>query len=228
MKIKLLFFLFFSFVMMAQSNFDRAEKLYALHKFSESKKLFEEYLMVNPNHAKTIEYLGDISGQEREWDKAIVYYKQLKNRFPLTANYHYKYGGAMAMKAKSINKLMALGMINDIESAFLIASKLDEKHIDSLWALVFLYIELPRFFGGSETKAQKYASQLSNLSQVDGYLAKGYIDVYFERYLNAEFNYKNAHLIGNSNTTYEKLYDLYLNKMKNKTKANQLKKEYKQ
>ena len=66
-----------------------------------------------------------------------------------------------------------------------------------------------------------------NLSKVDGYLAKGYIDVYFERYSKAETNYKKAHEIGNSNTTYEKLYDLYLNKMKNKTKANQLKQEFK-
>ena len=227
MKIKLLFFLFFSTVMMAQSNFERAEKLYSENKLSDAKKLFEDYLNTNPSHSKTIEYLGDIAGKEQKWDDAISYYEKLKDKSPSTANYHYKYGGAMGMKAKSVNKFKALGMIDDIETAFLAAAKLDEKHIDTRWALVILYIELPGIVGGSETKAQKYASQLMNLSKVDGYLSKGYIDVYFERYSKAETNYKKAHEIGNSNTTYEKLYDLYLNKMKNKTKANKLKEQFK-
>ena len=227
MKIKLLFFLFFSTVMMAQSNFERAEKLYSENKLSDAKKLFEDYLNTNPSHSKTIEYLGDIAGKEQKWDDAISYYEKLKDKSPSTANYHYKYGGAMGMKAKSVNKFKALGMIDDIETAFLAAAKLDEKHIDTRWALVILYIELLGIVGGSETKAQKYASQLMNLSKVDGYLSKGYIDVYFERYSKAETNYKKAHEIGNSNTTYEKLYDLYLNKMKNKTKANKLKEQFK-
>lgn len=227
MRISLLFFIFFSTLMIAQSNFDKAEKLYSEKNISEAKKLFEDYLKSNPNHSKTIEYLGDIAGQQKKWDEAISNYKKLKDKYPSTANYHYKYGGAMGMKAKSANKFKALGMISDIENSFLTAAKLDEKHIDTRWALVMLYIELPGIVGGSETKAQKYADEIMNLSKVDGYLSKGYIDVYFERYAKAETNYKKAHEIGNSNTTYEKLYDLYLNKMKNKTKANQLKQEFK-
>lgn len=227
MRISLLFFIFFNTIMIAQSNFDKAEKLYSENNLSEAKKLFEDYLKSNPNHSKTIEYLGDIAGQQKKWDEAILNYKKLKDKYPSTANYHYKYGGAMGMKAKNANKFKALGMISDIETSFLTAAKLDEKHIDTRWALVMLYIELPGIVGGSETKAQKYADELMNLSKVDGYLSKGYIDMYFERYTKAETNYKKAHEIGNSNTTYEKLYDLYLNKMKNKTKANQLKQEFK-
>ena len=213
--------------MFAQSNFDKAEKMYLENNLSEAKKLFEDFLKDNPNHSKTIEYLGDIAGQQKKWDDAISSYKKLRDKYPSSANYHYKYGGAMGMKAKSANKFKALGMISDIETSFLTAAKLDKKHIDTRWALVMLYIELPGIVGGSETKAQKYATELMNLSKVDGYLAKGYIDVYYERYPKAEINYKKAHEIGNSNTTYRKLHDLYLNKMKDKSKANQLKQEFK-
>lgn len=212
--------------MLAQSSFEKAEKLYLENKFTESKRLFRDYLKSNPDHSKAIEYLGDIAGKEQQWDEAISYYEKLKLKYPTIANYHYKYGGALGMKAKSVNKLKALGMIGDIERAFLTAAQLDEKHVDTRWALVMLYIELPGIVGGSETKAQKYATELMNLSKVDGYLAKAYIDVYFKRYEKAEINYKKAHEIGNSKTTYEKLYDLYLNKMKNKTKASQLKNEF--
>ncbi|WP_438965874.1 tetratricopeptide repeat protein [Flavobacterium sp.] len=210
----------------AQSLFEKAEKLFDQKKYADAEKLFESYLESNPNHKQTIEYLGDIAGINKEWDNAIKYYKKLKELDSKSANYWYKYGGAMGMKAKDVNKFKALGMISDIEAAFLKAAKLDSKHIDTRWALVMFYIELPAIVGGSEAKAQKYATELMNLSIVDGFLAKGYIDVYFKRYIKAEINYIKAHEVGNSKTTYEKLYDLYLNKMKDKAKANKLKKEF--
>jgi hypothetical protein len=89
-----------------------------------------------------------------------------------------------------------------------------------------LYIELPGIVGGSETKAVKYSNELMELSKVDGYLSKGYIDEYFNRYKKAEANYIKAHEIGNSKTTFQKLYNLYLNKIKDKAKANKLKEQF--
>jgi tetratricopeptide (TPR) repeat protein len=212
--------------MIGQTDFDKAEKLYKLENFSEAKILFANYLKENPNNAKTIEYLGDIAGHQKKWDEAIKQYKTLKLQNPKSATYWYKYGGAVGMKAKSVNKFKALGMIDDIETSFLTAAKLDSKSIDSRWALVMLYIELPGIVGGSETKAQKYANELMNLSKIDGYLSKGYIDEYYKRYSSAEANYINAHEIGNSKTTYQKLYDLYSKKIKNTSKALKLKEQF--
>lgn len=221
-----LFFLFFSLIAFSQSNFEKGEKLFAQKKYNEAKQSFQDYLKSHPNHTKTIEYLGDIAGHQKKWDEAIDNYKKLKTSFPKMANYWYKYGGALGMKAKESNKFKALGMIDEVEESFLTAAKLDSKHIESRWALVMLYVELPAIIGGSEKKSQKYADELMALSKVDGYLAKGYIDVYFKRYTKAEINYKKAHEIGNSKTTFEKLYDLYLNKLKDKAKANKLKEQF--
>ena len=212
----------------SQSDFEKGEKLFAQKKYNEAQQSFQEFLKVQPNHSKTIEYLGDIAGVKKDWDEAIPYYKKLKISYPNNATYWYKYGGAMGMKAKESNKFKALGMIDEVEQSFLTAAKLDENHIDTRWALVVLYIELPAIIGGSEKKSQHYANELMLLSKVDGYLAKGHIDVYFSRYAKAEMNYKKAHEIGNSKTTFEKLYDLYLNKIKDKTKANKLKQEFKE
>jgi tetratricopeptide (TPR) repeat protein len=221
-----LIFLFLSFQLMTNSDFEKAEQLFQKQKFEEAKILFENHLKSNPNHTKTLEYLGDIAGKEKNWDEAIFYYKKIKIQFPKNANFHYKYGGAMGMKAKESNKFKALGMIDEIEQCFLTAAKLDSKHIDSRWALVMLYIELPGIVGGSETKAQKYADELMSLSKVDGYLAKGFIDEYFKRYAKAEINLVKAHEIGNSKTTFQKLYDLYINKLKQPQKAIELKKKF--
>lgn len=226
MKNFLLVILLITNLYLEPTDFEKAEKLYQQEKYDQAKVLFESYLKFNPNNYKTIEYLGDIAGHQKKWDEAIKQYKVLKIQFPKTANYWYKYGGALGMKAKSVNKFKALGMIDDVENAFLTAAKLDTKHIESRWALVMLYIELPGIVGGSETKAIKYSNELMELSKVDGYLSKGYIDEYFDRYKKAEANYIKAHEIGNSKTTFQKLYNLYLNKIKDKTKANKLKEQF--
>ena len=224
-SIAILIFLF-PVLVFSQTSFEKAEKLYAQEKYQQAKTLFESHLKSNPNHYKTIEYLGDIAGHEKDWDEAIKQYSILKNQFPKTANYWYKFGGAMGMKAKSVNKFKALGMIDDIENSFLKAAELDKKHIETRWALVMLYIELPGIVGGSEKKALKYSDELMELSKVDGHLSKGYIDEYFNRYKKAETNYLKAHEIGNSKTTFQKLYHLYLNKIKDKAKATKLKEQF--
>jgi hypothetical protein len=226
MKNFLLVILLISNLHLEDTDFDKAEKLFQQEKYDQARVLFEKYLKQTPNDYKTIEYLGDIAGHQKKWDEAIKQYKTLKVQFPKTANYWYKYGGALGMKAKSVNKFKALGMIGAIEFAFLTAAKLDAKHIDSRWALVMLYVELPGIVGGSESKANKYSDELMNLSKVDGYLSKGYIDEYFNRYSKAEANYIKAHEIGNSKTTFQKLYNLYLNKIKDKTKAQKLKEQF--
>lgn len=221
-----LFILLFFNVFFGTPNFDKAVSLYQLGKYEQAKPLFETCLKENPKDYKSIEYLGNIAGHQKKWEDAIAQYKKLKNAFPQNATYWYKYGGALGMNAKTVNKFKALGMIDEIEFAFIKATQLDNKHIDSRWALVMLYLELPAIIGGSEKKAQKYANELLDISKVDGYLAKGYIAEYFNRYNQAEIQYKKAHEIGNSKTTFQKLYNLYLNKLKDKIKAKKIKEQF--
>ena len=213
-------------VLFSQSNFEKAEKLFNQEKYSLAKPIFENILIENPNHLKTLEYLGDIEGYNKSWDKAIVFYDKLKKLNPSNANYYYKYGGCLGMKAKDSNKFKALGMISDIKSNFEKAIQLNPKHIEARWALIELYLELPGIVGGSERKAEKYANELLKISQVDGYLAKGHIAEYFNRYKDAERDYSKAIAVGGSKTTYQKLVDLYKNKMNQPQKAKSLLKNY--
>jgi hypothetical protein len=78
---------------------------------------------------------------------------------------------------------------------------------------------VPGLFGGSEKKAQNYANQLMLLSPVDGYLARGKIDEYFERFKSAEKNYLKAIQIGGIKTTYDRLTALYKVKLLQSEKA---------
>jgi tetratricopeptide (TPR) repeat protein len=195
---------------MSQSDFDKAEKLFNANNFEQSSILFESYLKENPNNLKTLEYLGDIEGHNKSWDKAIYYYRKLKQLKPSEANYYYKFGGVLGMKAKDSNKFVALGMISDVKAAFEKAIILNPKHLEARWALIELYLQLPGIVGGSERKALRYANELSQLSTIDGYL---------ERYSEAEMYYKKAVEVGKSKKSYQILANLYKNKMRQPEKA---------
>lgn len=211
--------LFWPLVLLSQTDFERAEKYYAQKQFSAAQTLFENDLKQHPENLKTIEYLGDIQSQFKNWETAAGYYRMLKTRMPGQADYHYKFGGALAMMAKDCNRLRALTMIDDIQMSFEKAIRYNPRHLEARWALIELYLQLPGIFGGSEKKASKYANELAQLSPVDGWLSKGRIAEYFERYASAEKFYRKAIETGNSKTTYQKLADLYQNKMHQPEKA---------
>jgi len=227
---KRLLFLYLFFITMfanSQTDYDKAEKLFLSKNYEQSKVLFENYLNNNPNNLKTLEYLGDIEGQFKSWDKAIYYYKKLKLIKPTEANYYYKYGGVLGMKAKSSNKFKALGMISEVKLSFEKAISLNPKHIEARVALVELYLQLPGIVGGSEKKALLYANEIAQISAVDGYLSKGHIAEYFGRYKEAEVQYKKAIEISKSKNSYQILANLYKNKMGQPEKAKSILEEIK-
>lgn len=204
-----LLFILLPFLVLSQNTYEQAEVYFKKQQFNKAKPIFENYLKTHPSHLKTIEYLGDIAGNNKDWDAAIDYYEQLVESQSNVANYQFKYGGALGMKALSVSKIKAAFYIDDIKNAFETAAKLDPNHIETRWALVELYMQLPAIIGGSEEKSKKYANELAKLSPVDGHLAHGYIAEYANRPKEAEKFYKEAIKIGGSIVTYDKLTTLY-------------------
>ncbi|WP_458627565.1 tetratricopeptide repeat protein [Winogradskyella sp. PC D3.3] len=193
----------------SQTSKEKAEVFIANKEFVKAQDEMRLFLKSNPEDKLAIELLGDAFAYQEKWDQAIKQYKTLVEREPNNANYHYKYGGALGMKALNISKIKALGIIGDVKEAFLKAAELDPNHIDARWALVELYISLPGIIGGSTAKALVYAGELENLSKVDGYLAKGYVYEYDEEPELAEKYYRQAIAVGGSVTCYEKLTSFY-------------------
>lgn len=206
---KFLFLLLFPMFGFSQSIVIEVNQLFQQKQFVKAEKIASAYVKQNPSDLKVIELLGDAYGHQKKWDNAIEQYKKLVNTKNENANYHYKYGGALGMKALEVNKFKALGIIGDVKEAFLKAAELDPKHIDVRWALVELYMQLPRIIGGSKKRSLKYANELEQLSKVDGYLAKGYVYEYDKEPELAENYYKKAIKVGGSLTCYEKLTNLY-------------------
>ena len=220
MKLMAFFFFLFPVLIFSQSDFDKGEQLFREEKLEQAQVLLENVLATQPSNLKTIEYLGDIAGHNKSWDKAIGYYKMLKQLKPTEANYYYKYGGVLGMKATQVNKFKALGMVGEIKESFEKAIALNPKHIEARWALMMLYLQLPAIVGGSEKRAIKYSNELLKLSPVDGYLSKGQIEEHYGRYTSAETQYKKAIAAGSTKIGRQMLANLYKNKMNKSIKVN--------
>ena len=199
----------FPAILFGQAKFDAIEQLFVQKQFVKAQEIMTDYVVANPKDLKGIELLGDAYGHQKKWDDAIRYYKTLVELGPNNANYHYKYGGALGMKALEVSKIKALTLIGDAKASFLKAAELDPNHIEVRWALVELYMKLPGIIGGSKTKSLRYADELEQLSKVDGYLAKGFIYETDNEPELAEQNYKKAIEVGGSLTCYNKLTSFY-------------------
>ncbi len=194
---------------LSQDAFAEAESLFNLKKYEEAKPIFKSLLLENTTDQTLLRRLGDIESYGERYKTAIPYYKKLVELDNLNADYHFLYGGTLGLHAKEISKMSALGIIDDVKYHLKKAAALDPNHIETRWALVQLYCELPGIIGGSIKMSHKYANELKEISPVDGYLAQGYIEEYDKEYRAAEKCYKKAIEIGGSLTTYKKLASLY-------------------
>ena len=120
---KFLFLLIVPIVSFGQSKLDDVETLFHNKEYSKAEALLTDYLKENPKDLKAVELLGDTYGYQEEWDSAISKYKLLVEANQTNANYYYKYGGVLGMKALSVNKLRALGIVGDAKEAFLKAAQ---------------------------------------------------------------------------------------------------------
>lgn len=220
-------FILISSFLTAQNSFEKAEHLFKNEQWDSAKSAFQEVEGTSANYSKSQEYLGDIAAHQKDWDEALDYYETLVEKHPENANYNFKYGAVLAMKANASPKIVAALYVSDIKYYLKKAAKLDPTHIEARWALVELYLELPGILGGSSETAYQYANQLQAISEVDGWLAKGFIAKKEEDYNLAEKFYKNALKVGGSVTCYQKLLELYLKETHEYHKAEDLLEEAK-
>lgn len=208
---KFLYLLLLPILGFGQAAVEEARTLLEDKKYDKAETVLLGYFETGAMNIQALEYLGDAYAHQKKWDEAITQYEKLVEADDQNANYHYKHGGALGMKALSVSKFKALSIIDDVKDAFLKAAKLDPEHVDARWALVELYMQLPGIIGGSKSKALKYANELENLSKVDGCLAKGYIYEYDKEPEKAEMYYKLALEVGGSETCFQKLTSFYEN-----------------
>ncbi len=191
-KVFLLFMFFLSLASYSQSFMLEIESAMDKGRLVTAKKLLHQRVSENPNDAVALAYLGDIAGFEKDWDASMALCKNLVQMHPENADYSFKYGAALGMKALSISKLQSVIYISDIKKYLEKAVELNPKHVESRRVLVELYTKLPGILGGSLDKAQGFANELEDLNKVDYFLAHAYIAKEDEGMAEAEIFFKKA------------------------------------
>ncbi len=167
--------LFVSYLAPAQTALSTAYRHLKANETHRAKAVLNEYLESNPNDLKGISLLGDIAVFENKYDAALSHYKLLLASNAESADYNFKYGGALGLKALNVSKFQAMVYVPEIKKHLEKAANLDANHIKSRRALVELYLQLPGIFGGSTTKARQYAEELKKISPRDGLISQGFI-----------------------------------------------------
>jgi tetratricopeptide (TPR) repeat protein len=172
---KFLLILLCPYFLISQNYTQEFEALFETKNYTKAVHKLEVYLSKTPQDLELLELMGDTYGFQSNWDKAAEYYEQFRDLDAKNATSHYKYGGVLGKLAKEGSKLKALGLISKVKTSFHKAAELDPTHKEVRWAMVELYTQLPGFLGGSFDKALVYASELEQLSKVQGYFGKAYI-----------------------------------------------------
>lgn len=159
--------------------------------------------------AQGAELTGDIFGGLKKWDSALIYYGRFKEKEPKNAAAHFKYGGALGMKALSNNKLTALMYLDDIEDHFKMAVEVDPSYVAAHWALIEYYLQVPGIMGGGAEKASAQADDLFEFSPIDGWMARARLAEQDDDLDLAEQHYKKAITEGQSLWTYRGLISFY-------------------
>lgn len=162
---------FISVGIFAQDLFGEAQKLLEEGQIAKAKVIFQK----NQDVPLAMERLGDIASFQKKWDEAIVYYSKLVDLYPESANYNFKLGGALGLKAMEGSKFEAALLLGDIKRHLKKAAEIEPKHPEVRRALVEFYMEIPKFVGGSKSVATTYANQLKNINKLDALLAQAYI-----------------------------------------------------
>lgn len=203
--------LFMPLFCLGQSSYIEAKTFFNNQEFTVSENILKSSLIDSPNDIKTLELLGAVYDKQENWDDATLLYRKLVQIDSSNASYHYYYGKALGMKATKSNFISAFMLLDNVEYEFLKAVELDKNHIDAKWALIVYYTEIPGILGGSTKKALIYADEFKQISEVDYFLAKGYIYEEENDFALAEKNYLQAVNVGGSITCYKKLISLYEN-----------------
>ena len=202
--------LFLADQVVGQDKLAEAKELYETEQYQSAREILEPLRAKQENDTAIQSLLGSVYGKLELWEKSADQLEGLVEDYPDNAQYQFRYGGALGIEAKNSSRFTAMMMLDDVKYHLKQATKLDKNHINSRWALVQLYVELPTIIGGTKSNAMEFANQLENISPVDGALAKGFVEKSEGNYEEAEKQLKKAVELGQSAMTYTKLTELYV------------------
>jgi tetratricopeptide (TPR) repeat protein len=197
------------FGLQANTIKEKATILYQNNLLDEANIIIGNFLTDHPYDLEAIELAGDIAVAQKNWDEAIRHFEKLVRLNSNNADFQYKYGGALGMKALSVSKWESLSYLGDMRKAFEKSIRLDSHHLGAYWALISYHCKVPGILGGNKKKAYKLAHVLMQMSTLDGLLAHAFLAQHEGKEKLADKLYQDAILNMDTQKSEEELRNIY-------------------
>ncbi len=173
--VRILLILLISTQAIAQTNIEKAKKLWEAKNNAEAKKILSAIDDDNKDYAAAQFYLGRISVDENNFDAASDFFEEAVDANDKIAEYHLWLGNTYATIAQSSNMFKQGMLAPKMKSEWEKAVSIDPTLIDARRSLVQFYLQAPSFMGGSIDKAKEMAKEIIKIKPADGHLQMGNI-----------------------------------------------------
>lgn len=163
---------------LAQSNIDKAKKLWEAKNNAEAKKILLAINDEQKDYAAAQYYLGRITFDENNLEDAAEFFEDAADANDNIADYHLWLGNTYANIASNANKLRQGILAPKMKSEWERAIELDPKLIAARLSLIQYYLQAPSFMGGSIDKAKGMANEIMKIKPAEGRIQLG--NIYFK------------------------------------------------
>lgn len=190
--VRVLLLLLISSQTIAQTNIEKAKKLWEAKNNVEAKKILSAIDDNNKDYAAAQFYLGRISVDEKNFDTASDFFEEAVDANDKVAEYHLWLGNTYATIAQSSNMLKQGMLAPRMKSEWEKAVSIDPSLVDARSSLIHFYLQAPSFMGGSIDKAKEMANEIIKTNPADGHLHLGNIYLKENNPQSAEKEYNEA------------------------------------
>jgi tetratricopeptide (TPR) repeat protein len=162
---------------------ESARKLYNLTDFDQSLRTLQS---IPQKDAAVYELMGRDYYMLADYKKATEFLEKAFTANPVSSECALWLGRAYGRRAETSNPLTAPGHASKARQFFEKAVQLDPRNLDALADLFDYYLEAPGFLGGGFDKAAATASQISAISQAEGYAAQAKLAERHKQFSSAE------------------------------------------
>jgi tetratricopeptide (TPR) repeat protein len=115
--------------------------------------------------------LGVLLINTQQFKQALEVYEVLCEMVPNLFEYQFRKGAAAGYVLGNVPQFRAFPYLSSLKSGFEQAVQLNPKSIAAQRALMSVYVDLPKFFGGDLKKAEQICTSIEQLSVLEGALA---------------------------------------------------------
>lgn len=155
----------------ADTSLDTGVRLFRAQNFAGAKSHLTIAIQANPNSAVAAFHLGRIAIAHENAQEAVKWLEKAVALEPRNASYRLWLGQAYGAQALRASRMKQAFIAKKVQRAFEDAVRLDPSSVEARLALIRYYLVAPGFMGGSRSKAEANAKEISKLNPYQGRIA---------------------------------------------------------